>query len=87
MRLNKNPIPFYYQLELILRKRILSGKIKPLHALPTEKDLCEEFGISRTPVRQALLALEIDGLIRREQGRETFVTKRGSRITSLNYTA
>ena len=72
----KTPIPLYYQLEKVLRKRILSGKLKSDQAVPTEKELCQEFGVSRITVRQALLSLESDNLIRREQGRGTFVSFR-----------
>jgi GntR family transcriptional regulator len=76
MKLKKNPVPLYYQLEKVLRKRILSGKLKSDQTVPTEKELCQEFGVSRITVRQALLSLESDDLIRREQGRGTFVSFR-----------
>ncbi|MGA3085675.1 MAG: GntR family transcriptional regulator [Thermodesulfobacteriota bacterium] len=76
MKLKKTPVPLYYQLEKVLRKRILSGKLKTDQAVPTEKELCQEFGVSRITVRQALLSLESDDLIRREQGRGTFVSFR-----------
>jgi GntR family transcriptional regulator len=79
MKLKKNPVPLYYQLEKALRKRILSGKLKPDQVLPAEKELGREFGVSRTTVRQALLSLESDDLIRREQGRGTFVAFRGNK--------
>ncbi|MEW6187499.1 MAG: GntR family transcriptional regulator [Thermodesulfobacteriota bacterium] len=88
MKLQKKPIPLYFQLERVLRKRILSGKLKPDQALPTENELCREFGISRTTVRQALLSLEGDDLIRREQGRGTFVSfRRGAPIRFRLYGA
>ncbi len=73
MVLNKGPIPLYYQLEIRLRKRILSGTYSPSQAFPTEKELCDEFAVSRATVRQALMALEGDGLIERHRGRGTFV--------------
>ena len=73
IRLKKTPIPLYHQLEKVLRKRILSGKLKADRATATEKELCQEFGVSRITVRQALLSLEGDNLIRREQGRVPFV--------------
>ncbi len=70
-KLEKGPIPLYFQLERILRSRIAAGEIRPNDQLPTELELCNEFGVSRATVRQAIKALEIDGLIRREQGRGT----------------
>jgi len=73
-KLKRGPIPLYYQLERTLRKRILAGRIREGAPFPTERHLCEEFNVSRTTVRQALLLLENSGLIRREQGRGTFVT-------------
>jgi GntR family transcriptional regulator len=76
MKLKKTPLPLYYQLEKVLRKRILSGKLKPDKPVPSEKELGLEFGVSRITVRQALLSLESDNLIRRERGRGTFVAFR-----------
>jgi GntR family transcriptional regulator len=75
-KLKKGPIPLYYQLERALRKRILTGKIPPSSQFPTERQLCEEFGVSRITVRQSLMILENEGLISREQGRGTFITKK-----------
>lgn len=45
-----------------LEEGILSGKY-PAGANLTEKDLCEEFGVSRTPLREALCQLELEGLV------------------------
>lgn len=73
-KLQKSPIPYYYQLERILRKRIISGKLKPQEKFPTERELCAEFKVSRITVRQALRLLENAGLITRRQGQGTFVT-------------
>jgi len=73
MRLKKGPIPLYYQLERALRKRIHSRNISDTQPFPTERQLCEEYEVSRTTVRQALMILEGEGLIKREQGRGTFL--------------
>ena len=47
---------------LKLRERILNGELKAGVALK-ERDLCQELGISRTPVREALRRLSADGLV------------------------
>ena len=41
--------------------------------LPTERELCRLLGISRTALREHLQALEVVGLLRRDQGRGTFL--------------
>lgn len=69
----KGPIPLWYQLENILRKQIVKQDIQPNALMPTEMELCELYGVSRATVRQAIKALEDDGLIKREQGRGTTV--------------
>lgn len=50
---------------LILRRRILNWSYPPRHQL-TEESLCEEFGVSRSPIRQALTQLATEGLLERE---------------------
>jgi DNA-binding GntR family transcriptional regulator len=46
-----------------LKKRIVLLDYEPGQVL-REKELIEEFGVSRTPVREALIRLEMDGLVR-----------------------
>lgn len=67
-------LPRYYQVYLTLRDWIHNGNYQPGTKLPTESDLCETFGVSRITVRKAVDLLVTDKLIRREQGRGTFVT-------------
>jgi len=55
---------------------IVSGKLAEGEVLPTEPTLCEEFGFSRTVIREALKLLEERGLVRVEQGRGTTVQPR-----------
>lgn len=69
-----SPFPKYLQIREILLRRIerefdIGGRF------PTEQALCEEFGVSRETVREALSGLERDGLISRRRGRGTYVTK------------
>ena len=70
-----NPrIPLYQRIHALLRQRILSGEWNYGAMLPNEHDFCEEYKVSRGTIRQVLSELEKEGIIRREQGRGTFVT-------------
>jgi GntR family transcriptional regulator len=64
-------VPRYYEVKQQLRSRI--DGLPAGTALPAERVLGEEFGTSRTTVRQALLELAVEGRIVRHQGRGTFV--------------
>jgi len=72
-------IPLYYQLENILREKIMSGVFASGARLPTELELIRLYGVGRVTVRQALSALAKEGLIERRRRRGTFVTERKSR--------
>lgn len=67
-------IPLYYQLENLLREKILSGAFTAGGRLPTESELVRQYGVGRITVRQALAALVEEGLIERQRGRGTFIT-------------
>jgi len=69
-------VPLYYQLDTILRKKILSGEIAAGAPFPTEDLLVQQYNISRITVRQALSSLEKDRLIIRKQGKGTFVAEK-----------
>jgi GntR family transcriptional regulator, galactonate operon transcriptional repressor len=47
-----------------LARRILSGEIEPLTYLPKESELCVQYGVSRTVIREATKVLESKGLLR-----------------------
>ena len=53
---------------------IVDGTLLPGTKLP-EKELCEQFGVSRTPMREALKVLAVDGLIVLENNRGAWVSK------------
>jgi DNA-binding FadR family transcriptional regulator len=63
---------------LILERCAHPGQA-PGGRLPTERRLADEFGVTRTMVRQALTVLEAQGRISREVGRGTFLRPVGSR--------
>ncbi len=71
----KSNIPFYVQLMNIMNELIRDKTWKPSSQIPGELDLCEEYGISRTVVRQALRELEFSGIITRRKGKGTFVAE------------
>jgi GntR family transcriptional regulator len=67
-------IPLYYQLVVIFKRLILNGTLKEGDVLPSELELCERFGISRSTVRQAFASLEKEGIVERHRGKGTFVS-------------
>ena len=68
-------IPYYIQLINILKEKIDQGEWKPGDQIPSEPDLCEMFGVSRTVIRQALREIELEGLVTRRKGKGTFVSE------------
>ncbi|WP_188196302.1 FadR/GntR family transcriptional regulator [Nonomuraea sp. SYSU D8015] len=66
------------QLVDTLTARIQEGVIRPGERLPTESDLVETYGVSRTVVREAVARLKAAGLIETQHGRGSFVLARPS---------
>jgi len=67
-----SPIPLYYQLRKILEQQIDSRYFQPGEKIPSENDLCKQYKISRTTVRQAILELVNISKLVRTQGCGTF---------------
>lgn len=68
-------LPLFARIEATLRERILSNELQAGTKLPSEAALEAEFGVSRITVRQALAELEASGLIKKVNGRGSFVTR------------
>ena len=58
-----------------LSEKVLNGTLKPGARLPTEAELCDEYEVSRTVVREAIARLRSDGLLISQQGRGMFVSE------------
>jgi GntR family transcriptional regulator len=71
----QSPLPLYYQLKEALLERIEGGEFVPGSLIPSEKQLEEQYEISRTTVRQALNELVNSGYLYRLQGVGTFVAR------------
>ncbi len=67
------PLPRYHQLKEIIRERIRSGESALGTLIPSERELCERYGISRMTARQSTGELVNEGLLYREQGKGTYV--------------
>jgi|SRR5690625_1884972 len=65
----------------IIKDNLLSGALKPGDKLPTEKELMEQLGVSRTPVREAIKILEAIGVIQIKRGEGMFITSKLSNFT------
>lgn len=69
-------IPISFQLQEIFHDHIEEGIWKSHDQIPTEKELCNQYQVSLITVRKALKQLELEGLIKRFQGKGTFVEDR-----------
>ena len=75
--IDKNtPVPMYYQLKKIILDMIREGKLKPGDMIPTELELSDIFGISRTTTRQAIMELVMEGPLYRIKSKGTFVAEK-----------
>ncbi len=66
-------IPIYQQVRTMILDGILERRYTSTQRLPTEHELCDLLGLSRTPVHRALSELAAEGVIVRHRRRGTFV--------------
>lgn len=69
---NKNPKVYDQVIEQI-KNKIKCGEIKKGDKLPSEREMAESIGVSRTSVREAIRALEVVGLVESRQGAGNYI--------------
>jgi GntR family transcriptional regulator len=67
-------IPKYFQLAKILRQKIENGEYNTQDVIPSERQLEEQYNLSRPTIRQAIDLLERQGFLYRVHGKGTFVS-------------
>lgn len=65
----------YNQLKDKLREKIESGEWKEGYKIPTEKEICEMFNVSRITVRKAIEDLQEENYLVKKQGKGTFIKR------------
>jgi GntR family transcriptional regulator len=77
-----SPIPLYYQVAQAVRNQIFNGAISPSSEIPSERELQDKYQVSRHTIRQAMNLLVSEGLVRRVQGKGSFVLPEGLTVRS-----
>lgn len=68
-------VPLYQQIKQALRAQIAEGTYRMGERIPSEQELSRQFGVSRITTKQAITELVREGLLRRVQGKGTFVAR------------
>jgi DNA-binding FadR family transcriptional regulator len=72
------PQRLYRQIAEQLRSLMTSGEFNPGSRLPAERDLAKQLGVSRPSVREALIALEVEGWVEVRTGSGVYVLTRSA---------
>lgn len=68
-----NAEPLYRQLMARIRDDVSSGVYPAESQIPSEQEMCAHYGVSRVTVRRAISELTDEGILRKQQGKGTFV--------------
>jgi GntR family hexuronate regulon transcriptional repressor len=77
MRTAPDPQKLYQQVARSIAASIAEGRYVSGDRLPSERGLADSFGVSRPTIRDAMIALEFQGLVEARQGSGVYVTARG----------
>jgi GntR family transcriptional regulator len=67
--------PLYIQIQEYIAELILSGKLPPGTKLPSEREFSQELEVSRMTIRRSITELVNEGILERQHGSGTFVSK------------
>lgn len=70
---DNSKLPLYHQLTEQIYELIQQGALKPGDVLPSEREICEKYNVSRGTVRQAINILVSKGYVSRKQGKGTVI--------------
>lgn len=77
--------PLYRQIKLLIVQDLQAGVWKPGEIIPSEWDLADRFGVSQGTVRKAIDELAAQHLLRRRQGKGTFVATHAEQATRYRF--
>jgi DNA-binding FadR family transcriptional regulator len=80
-------VRLYRQIAALLSERIEKGVFPIGTLLPAERDLAQQFGVSRSTVREALIALEVAGKVSIRVGRGVQILEAMPRAPEIDYMA
>jgi GntR family transcriptional regulator len=80
-----SPVPLYHQIGAVLRQRIADETYPAGAPIPSEAELCREFGVSRATIRQAVGELVDAGLVARGRGRATTVLPGANQVLGQQF--
>jgi GntR family transcriptional regulator, hexuronate regulon transcriptional repressor len=75
-----NSLRLYHQVASAIERAITEGQYQAGQRLASERDLAEEFGVSRPTVRRAVIALEMRGLLESRQGSGVYVRRSSAKL-------
>ena len=75
-----NAEPLYRQLMARIRDDVSSGVYPAESQIPSEQEMCVRYSGSRVTVRRAISELTDEGILRKQQGKGTFVMERGNEL-------
>jgi GntR family transcriptional regulator len=67
--------PLYFKIEMDLRKKIRAGNFFSGQRLPSERELVKTYNVSRLTVREAINRLVAQGIVKKKQGKGTFISE------------